>query len=138
MSNVLRIMMLSIFVISRSLGFSQSSSLDSLAIKYMDAVNLTDTINSPLPDTIRVRIVEYFQQNKINPKDYYTTKYTRPLISNNEGFIGLVRMGALRDLYTTSLLINVMKVGSSGGEGDDIWVIFDGNFKSIKRISSTE
>jgi len=115
-----------------------------------------------MPDSIRIRIVKYSICKGMNPFDYYTTKFSRLKKVNNEGCIGLVRIGALRDLYYAStknemrvgssvgdsddsmgdkcryMVKHTIRVGSSGGDGDDIWVIFDNKFEIIKRIINTE
>ena len=116
---------------------SQQSSNDSLAIKFYGAIKLTDSINSPLPDAIRRRILKYFKSNGLNPNKYYTTKYSGPVKDADEGYVGLVKIGALRDLYNMHIT-NISRVGSAGGDGDDVCVIFDRQFKSIKRISNSE
>ncbi len=102
----------------------------------MEAIKLTDKA-SPLPDSIKVIIFDYFKSNNINPDDYYTTKDTPPEINLDEGYVGLVRIGALRDLYRMYLK-NEFIDGASGGDGDEIWIIFDNKFKKIKRISNAE
>jgi hypothetical protein len=117
-------------------GYSQLSRLDSLSIRYNGAVLICDTTNTQLPDAIRIMIIKYLGQNGFNPKEFYTTKLSFQQ-NKDDGFVGLLGIGALRDLYNMQFSKEI-RVGGAGGEGDDIVVIFDNKFKSIKRLSSSE
>jgi hypothetical protein len=127
---LINVMILTLLLSSHDL-YSQQSSNDSLAIK------LTDSINTPLQDTIRKRIIIFFKCNGLNPNEYYTTKNSRLIKSNDEGSVLLDKIGALRDLYRMNIN-NEWREGTAGKDGDEIWVIFDGEFKNIKRILITE
>lgn len=112
---------------------------------------LCDTANKQLPDTIRFTIIKYLKQNGFNPKEFYATKFSFRK-TYDEGFVGLLKIGALRDLYNRRFSkeirvdssggvrreIMVTRVGSSGGVGDEIVVVFDKSFRNIKRISPSE
>lgn len=137
---------INIFIAQNS--YSQNSTYDSMAIKFSSAIRLMDSIKSPVPDSIRTRIVKYFNSNGLKPNEYYTTKYFRLSSHEENGYINLLRIGALRDLYGMSLSkewkvvgnVKIWKVsvGAAGGDGDDILIMFDNRFYSIKKIVSSE
>ena len=137
---------INIFIAQNS--YSQNSTYDSMAIKFSSAIRLMDSIKSPVPDSIRTRIVKYFNSNGLKPNAYYTTKYFRLSSNEENGYINLLRIGALRDLYGMSLSKEWKVVGkdkkvkvcfgAAGGDGDDILIMFDNRFYSIKKIVSSE
>ncbi len=143
--------MLDVFLLCSKGLYSQPTKLDSLTIRYMGAVKLCDSVNTQLPDTIRIKIIKYLDQNGFNPEEFFTTK--RSMQKNNDGgYVGLLKIGALRDLYNIQftkekrvysdkgddIVVVEARVGAAGGYGDDIVVVFDKKFRDIKRITNSE
>ena len=126
---------------------------DSLAIIYNKAILITDSAHSPIPDSIRRKIIKYFNSMGMDPNEYYTVddfKLNRSVAAH--GSINLLRRAALRDLYTQSLEYEAIEAarargetvsfllrdGAAGGRGDDILLIFDPQFQYIQQIISSE
>ena len=102
----------------------------------MGAVKLCDSVNKQLPDTIRIKIIKYLGQNGFNPDEFFTI--THSMQKNDDGgYVGLLKIGALRDLYNMQFS-KEMRFGAAGGEGDDIVAVFDKKFRNIKRITNSE
>jgi hypothetical protein len=55
-------------------SYSQPDKRDSLAISLMKAVKITDSLNSPLPDSIRHVTIKHFKKLGLDPSEYFTTK----------------------------------------------------------------
>lgn len=143
--------LLILFLINSLDAYSQQSKTDSLAIKYMGAVKLCSNLNPYIPDSIKFVMIEYLVRNQLNPKEFYTTKYSLQK-NTKEGYVSLLKIGAIRDLYEMQftekkrvrsdngddIVAVEMRVGAAGGNGDDIVVVFDDKFRTIKRIVPSE
>ena len=51
-------------------------------IDQVDAVNLTDSVNSTIPIKAIKIIIEYLNKNELNPQEYYTLKRFVPRLVN--------------------------------------------------------
>jgi len=122
---------------------SAQSVSDSLAIKFMGAVNLTDSICSQLPDSMIRCIINCMVDHRLNTSEYYT-KYLNLRIFNGKRHVSLLRMAAITDLYRSSLRTvdgkNSMpiKVGISRGKCDEIIVVLDISLPFVRRIDPAE
>ena len=74
----------SLFVYSQD-SYCQLSKQDSLAITLMKAINITDSINSPLPDSIRIVTIRHFKKVGLEPSEYYTIRDFSVDKTNNLG-----------------------------------------------------
>jgi hypothetical protein len=128
-----RFILLNVFVHLSVLVSGQLSSRDSLIILNLGATNITDSIYSPLPKPIRNLLVEYLRLNKFEPTEYFTIGDFHPTANDSVAYLSIVRIGALRDLSSEFVF-----PGAAGGEGDDLFVIFDKDYKSVKYITNSE
>jgi len=111
----------------------QLSAGDSLIIFKLHASKITDSINSQVPKAIRIVITEYLQQKKMDPSSFYTIGKFIPSSNDSVAYLSILRIGALRDLSDEYFF-----PGAAGGEGDDLLIIFDNEYKTIKRIINSE
>ena len=120
-------------------AYCQLNKSDSLIIKSLNAINITDAINSPLPDSIRKITIKYFIVNGLKPSDYYTINNTRIQINDEKGMIAYLRIGALRDKYNLEHSNEpLLRLGSLGGDGDEIMVVYNHCFSEITGITNSE
>ncbi|MGE4567619.1 MAG: hypothetical protein AB7C90_00360 [Bacteroidales bacterium] len=113
-----------------------------VVIERMKAMNLADSLNAHLPDSVRVAVIRYLSEQQMNPAEYYTL-YPSQVLNGRRG-IGLCRIEALRELdyykrkpKAANGSISV-KIGASGGPGDDIVVLFDEKLKTVQKIVPAE
>lgn len=113
-----------------------------VVLERMKAVNLTDSLNSHLPDSVRVAVIRYLSDHQMKPAEYYTL-YPSQVLNGTRG-INLCRIEALREIdyykrkpKTANGSISV-KLGASGGPGDDIVVLFDDKLKAVQKIVPAE
>jgi hypothetical protein len=80
-----RILIIVCLLINSNTLCCQLNKLDSLAIKISHAINLTDSINSPLPNSIRLVTIEHFLKVGMDPSEYYikTDRDINVIKSNN-------------------------------------------------------
>jgi len=128
------IVTLTFFSLNISNLLGQLSARDSVIIKKNEAVKLTDSLNSTVPKNIRLITIEFLSKRGLNPDEYYTLRSFRPSIGralnySSVGVLHLLRINALRDLSD-----DPMHVGASGGEGDDILILFDKDYKKVKGL----
>jgi len=128
-----KLIILNVFFHLNVLAFGQLSSRDSLIIFNLGATNITDSIYSPLPKQIRGLLVDYLRLNKFEPSEYFTIGDFYPTANDSVAFLSILRIGALRDLSGEFIF-----PGAAGGDGDDLCVIFDKEYKSIKHITNSE
>ena len=162
-------------------SFGQSDSKDSLAICILGAIKITDSIKTPLPDSIRQVTLLHFKKLGLEPSDYYTTIDFDVNKSNNLGerktykihsqndfksldnlnisknslliaslkavtkienswSVEFYKIGALRDRCFDNEMYKegFTRIGSYGGEGDDIMVVYNSNFSKILEIYEAE
>ena len=122
---------------SISYCYAQSNDSDSMIIVKYKAKRLTDTVNISLPVSIRIMIIDYLIQQGLDPKSYFILGNYKKLIRGEDGYIELLKIGALRDLSYQQQSGN-LKVGGAGGKGDDIWIIYDYDYMKVKRIANAE
>ncbi len=113
-----------------------------VVLERMKAVNLTDSLNAHLPDSVRVAVIRYLSEHQMDPAEYYTL-YRSQVLNGTRG-INLCRIEALRELdyykrkpKTANGSISV-RLGASGGPGDDIVVLFDEKLKTVQKIVPAE
>jgi hypothetical protein len=97
-----------IFTITSILAYSQESycqlsKQDSLAITLLKAINITDSINSPLPDSIRIVTIKHFRKVGLEPSDYYTIRDFSVDKRNN---LGEIKTYEIRNRQDFQLLDN--------------------------------
>jgi len=68
-------------------SFGQLNKEDSIAIRMSGAIRITDSINTPLPDSIRHTTIKHFKNLGLEPSDYFTTKDLTVDKKNNLGEI---------------------------------------------------
>ena len=131
-----------IFLILDISAYGQLSSRDSLIIKKFEAVKISDSINSKVPPKIRFLVMEFLLKRGLNPNEYYTLgifdqKIGEALSDDKKyeriGYLNLLRINALRDLSDV-----LTHVGASGGEGDDIQILFDTGYTKVIRMTPSE
>jgi hypothetical protein len=66
-------------------SYGQFDKKDSIAISIMGAVKITDSINTPLPDSIRLVTLLHFKKLGLEPSNYYTTRDLGVQKRNNLG-----------------------------------------------------
>jgi hypothetical protein len=118
------------------------SERDSIIIDELEAVKLTDSLNSSLPYLVRKVTINYFSRNNMNPDEYYTIRKTKPFKLNMRNhdttvkevyIVNFLRIGALRDIVD-----GIPHAGASGGKGDNIQVVYDIEFKEVLMINESE
>lgn len=132
-----------IFLILDISAHGQLSSRDSVIIKKFEAVKISDSINSKVPTKIRSLVMEFLSKRGLDPNEYYTLgKFDQKIgeAFNDDkkyeriGYLNLLRINALRDL-ADGLHTHV---GASGGEGDDIQILFDIGYTKVIRMTPSE
>jgi hypothetical protein len=126
-----------ILIMNLSFMYGQLKDSDSLIIIKCNAIRLTDSIHSSLPNSIRNIISDYLKKKGFEPDKYFTLGQNEIQIYGEDGIIELHRIISLRDILFQKESGN-LKVGGSGGEGDDIMVICDKNFMKVKKIVNAE
>lgn len=117
---------------------------DVVLLERMKAVNLTDSMNSYLPDSVRVRVIQYLSDHQMRPAEYYIFYRPKIPVRNGLRYINLSRIGALRqiDYYRQQPKdvngARTVRVGAAGGPGDDIIVLFDDKLKAVQKIVPAE
>ena len=126
------------FILNISSLLGQLRSRDSIIIKKYEAVKLTDSLNSKVPNNIRLITTEFLSKRGLNPNEYYVLRSFRPSIGrvqnyDSVGVLSLLRINALRDLSD-----GLMHVGAAGGKGDDIIILFDKDYKKVITMINSE
>jgi len=109
-----------------------------VVIERMKAMNLTDSLNSHLPNSVRVEVIRYLSDHQMYPAEYYTLPAKSPNLIRTRRYIFLHRIESLRELDylrrepKTVDGSRIERVGASGGHGDDIGVAFDENLKVVQ------
>jgi len=109
-----------------------------VVIERMKAMNLTDRLNSHLPNSVRVEVIRYLSDHQMYPAEYYTLPAKSPNLIRTRRYIFLHRIESLRELDylrrepKTVDGSRIERVGASGGHGDDIGVAFDENLKVVQ------
>ncbi len=131
---------ISLLVLFNMKSFCQTSKTDSLAIKYMNAIRITDGINSPIPDSIRNLTIGYFLSKDLKPEEYFTTKHYNLTTDRYYGYINVLRLEALKNIYhmNNSKDTEYVIIGAAGGEGDDIFIVYNKEFSEIIEVTNAE
>ena len=115
-----------------------------VVIERMKAMNLTDSLNSHLPDSVRVAVIRYLSDHQMQPAEYYTIYRSGNQVVNGTRQINLCRIEALReqDYYRRQPKdvngVRRVRFGASGGPGDDIAVLFDEKLNIVQKIVPAE
>lgn len=113
-----------------------------VVIERMKAMNLTDRLNSHLPDSVRVAVIRYLSDHQMQPAEYYTLPEKRPDLIRTRRYIFLHRIESLRELDyyrrepKTVDGSRIEHIGASGGPGDDIGIAFDENLKVVRTFTA--
>lgn len=109
-----------------------------VVIERMKAMNLADSLNAHLPDSVRVAVIRYLSDHQMQPAEYYTLPEKRPDLIRTRRYIFLHRIESLRemDYYRREPKTvdgsRIEHIGASGGPGDDIGIAFDENLKVVQ------
>jgi len=137
--NIIKFATIIILTLSVFKSSCQLTNQDSIIIQKFQAVKITDSMNSTIPNDIRIVTIEFFKKHNLNPDEYYFIGAFKPIKGNAQFnndknihevcYLELQRIGALR---------SCCPLGAAGGEGDDIWVVYDKDYKNVIYITSVE
>ena len=103
---------------------AQVNQNDSIIIRYLGATRITDSLNSPLPASIRKITVNFLLKNGKNPFEYFTYNLSQFSVYEESKVMFYYKIGALREIYDLDHS-GLTLIGDPGEPGDAIFITYD-------------
>lgn len=137
----LKISKIPLFLLFASLGFQsilgQISRTDSMIIRHLNAIKITDSVESPIPTPIRKLTLDFLIRNGNDPSGFYTFKLSPISVYEESHVFFYYKIGALREIYDLEQEGRII-IGSPGEPGDAIFITYDLSYSNVMHIFGEE